>query len=197
MALKGVCDEISVSAYFLAAVGFFALAAGPARASFGTVTLTQAGATVNVDVFLNPGIFFVETAASGGELFLFNDTNSLSTITNISATLNGTTVGIPGGLSGFLNLSPAVPTASDGSFTASIECTIAANCNAGSIPAINDLHFVVTDATVAQLEVANEQGNFFSAGITPIPAALPLFATGLGALGLLGWRKKRKARQLV
>lgn len=27
---------------------------------------------------------------------------------------------------------------------------------------------------------------------TPIPAALPLFATGFGALGLLGWRKKRK-----
>jgi hypothetical protein len=29
---------------------------------------------------------------------------------------------------------------------------------------------------------------------TPLPAALPLFATGLGALGLLGWRKKRKAQ---
>ncbi len=27
---------------------------------------------------------------------------------------------------------------------------------------------------------------------TPLPAALPLFATGLGALGLFGWRKKRK-----
>jgi hypothetical protein len=27
---------------------------------------------------------------------------------------------------------------------------------------------------------------------TPLPAALPLFATGLGALALLGWRRKRK-----
>jgi len=27
----------------------------------------------------------------------------------------------------------------------------------------------------------------------PLPAALPLFASGLGGLGLLGWRKKRKA----
>jgi hypothetical protein len=26
----------------------------------------------------------------------------------------------------------------------------------------------------------------------PLPSALPLFATGLGALGLLGWRRKRK-----
>ncbi|MGA8588836.1 MAG: hypothetical protein WB803_06060 [Pseudolabrys sp.] len=28
---------------------------------------------------------------------------------------------------------------------------------------------------------------------TPLPAALPLFATGLAALGLMGWRRKRKA----
>ena len=27
----------------------------------------------------------------------------------------------------------------------------------------------------------------------PLPAALPLFATALGGLGLLGWRRKRKA----
>jgi hypothetical protein len=32
---------------------------------------------------------------------------------------------------------------------------------------------------------------------TPIPAALPLFATGLGALGLLGWRRKRKAQAAI
>lgn len=36
-------------------------------------------------------------------------------------------------------------------------------------------NFVVTVADVAS---------------TPLPAALPLFATGLGALGLLGWRRK-------
>lgn len=28
---------------------------------------------------------------------------------------------------------------------------------------------------------------------TPLPGALPLFASGLGALGLFGWRRKRKA----
>ncbi len=28
---------------------------------------------------------------------------------------------------------------------------------------------------------------------TPLPAALPLFATGLGVMGLFGWRRKRKA----
>jgi hypothetical protein len=31
-----------------------------------------------------------------------------------------------------------------------------------------------------------------SVSATPLPAALPLFASGLGALGLFGWRRKRK-----
>jgi hypothetical protein len=30
-------------------------------------------------------------------------------------------------------------------------------------------------------------------GEVPLPAALPLFATGLGIMGLAGWRRKRKA----
>ena len=34
-------------------------------------------------------------------------------------------------------------------------------------------------------------------GETPLPAALPLFATGLGALGLLGCRRKRKAAAIA
>jgi hypothetical protein len=32
----------------------------------------------------------------------------------------------------------------------------------------------------------NLTGTFTPVGTTPLPAALPLFATGLGALGLLG-----------
>jgi len=35
--------------------------------------------------------------------------------------------------------------------------------------------------------------SFAITGTTPIPSALPIFATGLGALGLLAWRTKRKA----
>jgi outer membrane lipase/esterase len=32
---------------------------------------------------------------------------------------------------------------------------------------------------------------------TPLPTTLPLFATGLGALGLLGWRRKRKVQAVA
>ena len=34
----------------------------------------------------------------------------------------------------------------------------------------------------------------FELNATPIPAALPLFISGLGMVGLLGWRRKRKAK---
>ena len=52
----------------------------------------------------------------------------------------------------------------------------------------------------------NPQGQPFLAALTaetpgtsavPLPAALPLFATGLGALGLLGWRRKKKVAALA
>jgi hypothetical protein len=32
---------------------------------------------------------------------------------------------------------------------------------------------------------------------TPLPAALPLFATGAGVLGFFGWRRKKKAAPLA
>jgi hypothetical protein len=38
--------------------------------------------------------------------------------------------------------------------------------------------------------------NTFLQIAAPLPGALPLFATGIGALGLLGWRRKRKAQAI-
>jgi hypothetical protein len=37
---------------------------------------------------------------------------------------------------------------------------------------------------------------FAPVSTTPLPAALPLFAAGIGALGLFGWRRKRKVTAL-
>ena len=47
--------------------------------------------------------------------------------------------------------------------------------------AVTPAQFSVVDVTFGTIE-------------TPLPAALPLFATGLGALGLLSWRRKRKTQ---
>jgi hypothetical protein len=50
---------------------------------------------------------------------------------------------------------------------------------------------VVLSSTSYSFEFANLTA-YDPPTVTPLPAALPLFATGLGALGLLGWRTKKK-----
>ena len=52
-----------------------------------------------------------------------------------------------------------------------------------------DPFFIVPDGYT--LSISDGIGNA-PASVTPLPAALPLFATGLGAIGLFGWRRKRK-----
>jgi hypothetical protein len=52
-----------------------------------------------------------------------------------------------------------------------------------------DPHFTVPDGY--SIETSFGIGN--SVAATPVPAALPLFATGLGALGFAGWRRKKGA----
>jgi hypothetical protein len=61
----------------------------------------------------------------------------------------------------------------------SVTIAITAASLAGPVPTVAPISFT----GVSGLEVVN-----------PLPAALPPFAIGLGALGLLGWRRKRKAR---
>ena len=140
--------------------------AGP---GFGSVTLTQSGTSVIFDVVLINGNTFVETGAGGGMLFSFNDTLAGSTITSITTTIDGTTVSvIPGGVSGSTNLAQFQADGT-GFFTAAIFCTVASDCNGGSTPDFNDLHFTVTNATIAQLTTpptgVNAAGNIFVADV--------------------------------
>src|SRR5262245_43870801 len=46
--------------------------------------------------------------------------------------------------------------------------------------------------TIANLAAHNHSLEVGPVSEVPLPAALPLFATGLGVLGLIGWRRKKK-----
>jgi hypothetical protein len=157
----------------------------------GTVTLNQVGANVTFDVVLTGGNRFVETAAGGSELFLFNDAIAGSTITTISAAPTPPASGI----TGFTNL-PPVPTATAGSFTASVECTIATDCNGAGTPNMTSLSFTVTNATIAQLSTANTAGfAFFADTLAPVAAPEPaaLAVLGVGLAGLAFAKRRRTA----
>jgi hypothetical protein len=52
--------------------------------------------------------------------------------------------------------------------------------------------FTIT-ANTPSTEAANLSIDLTAITPTPLPAALPLFAAGLGAMGFAGWRRKRKA----
>jgi hypothetical protein len=65
-------------------------------------------------------------------------------------------------------------------------CSVDSQCG----PDQNGDFWVSAYNATLNTHVVLETGQLTAA--TPLPAALPLFATGLGALGLLGWRRKRK-----
>lgn len=64
----------------------------------------------------------------------------------------------------------------------------------GTVPAL-----AFADATSSSHIFSTETADPFGIEVTatPLPVALPLFATSLGGLGLFGWLKKRKAQALA
>jgi hypothetical protein len=66
-----------------------------------------------------------------------------------------------------------------------IQLTLTYNLGDGDTDLINTATY---DATTLDLFLLNP---------APLPSALPLFATGLGAMGLFGWRRKRKNAPVI
>ena len=63
---------------------------------------------------------------------------------------------------------------------------------------VDDLNVDNTGVNSYSLIPASTTGGYIFGSVanpsaTPLPAGLPLFTTGLGVLGLLGWRRKRRA----
>jgi hypothetical protein len=168
---------------------------------FGTVTLTQDGDKVDVDVTLLNGNQFIRTGA--GQSLAFNVSGNPSIdITNITA--------------GFSNTG-ATSASAFGSFFDSVGCT---GCGpGGSSPNPGPLDFIVALTGGGTLSitdfVANSDGNFFASDIlsnstgntgnvgsngpgvpssVPEPSAMLLTNAGLGGiLILVGARRRRKA----
>jgi hypothetical protein len=91
-----------------------------------------------------------------------------------------------------------------GTYLVVLQANAAGFGDGSSGSATADPHFFIDtsfdtsfDPTGYSVSVDSEVGNGFPPGfgptVTPPPATLPLFATGIGGLGLLGWRRKQNA----
>jgi hypothetical protein len=116
---------------------------------FGTVTLTQVGANVNVVVSLINGNTFVETGAGAGMNFLFDD--SAIALANITSIVSAT--GQPMSASGG-------PLHADGTgdWMWGVFCTTCGNGGAGKFA--GPISFTVTGTTLAQMEVGHPVAGF-------------------------------------
>jgi hypothetical protein len=131
------------------------------------------------------------------------DFGNVTVGTTDTVALTATLTPNPGASSFFWDFGIGAP------FSAAKPSSPAGNCGVNSLTCVVDVSFApttigsVTDLLVATVSenpggVTNDIFSMSGTGVapvsnTPLPAALPLFASGLGALGLLGWRRKRKA----
>jgi hypothetical protein len=91
--------------------------------------------------------------------------------------------------------------AENGASNVLVQCNVtAAGCSASVAAAMTAITTVALTFTLPSgatgIQVAWTSPYTYVSPV-PMPAALPLFATGLGVLGLLGWRRKRKAAAAI
>jgi hypothetical protein len=131
--------------------------------NFGTTSITVS--TAGTDTLTNPVVFVNQTFSppTAGFTVLIGTLIGPSVMDTLNSTFATYALGAIGPTSGASFINPGF--------------AFATGSGTFSLSSMGDTTFTATAGVSA----------------IPLPAAFPLFATGLGALGLLAWRRKRKA----
>ena len=185
------------------AVATFAFAAiwgcGPAAA----ISISPGGGPFSLDALATPGTVYSSQQTFSSNATVNDDYTFTLSAAPLSTLTTAITLDLNGGSTGFgiANLVATWVNASNATLN-SFTVTNASGDVVGS-PFINtsftspgtyNLFLTGTALLLGgqyQMEIQSPSANGNS-GTTPVPAALPLFATGMGLFGLLGWRKKRR-----
>jgi VPDSG-CTERM motif len=124
---------------------------GCGTAPYGSVTLTQSGANVDVTVTLFAGYSFVKTGAGGFMAFLFdNSAITIANITNIQSSGGPTLTAVAG--------MPTIHADGTGDWMWGIACLSCAQGGAGAFT--GPITFTVTSTTIAQMTVGHNVTGF-------------------------------------
>ena len=172
----------------------------PGTASLATMqtidTVTNGATTLETfSIPLTGGIF---TAPTGSNLLLETTISGSVSDANSANLLSVTTCFEPGNsltpcsvVGDTLQQNPNITSSESFSDTASL---LVASLGA-PFELVQELELTFGEGAVSLTLTTDLTPNPLSS--TPLPAALPLFATGLGAMGLFGWRRKRKAQAVA
>jgi len=163
-----------------------AILAAPPRANASPIDYTFSGASITFDgsgTDTITGSFVYDSSLPSQQLSSVNITVSGPVYPSVSSQSfctpcapNQIYFGLPGGIPDYVmdfgsNLNGAAASLTFGSF--------------------------YSNSTLQLFQSSNVSGSVLPIPSTPLPTALPLFASGLGALGVLGWRRKKKATALA
>jgi len=147
--------------------------------------------TVTIDLATALGPNYGSNTIAADDIVSFSFSDGVQTLTSttpgFSATFNDIVTGATGDIISWdINIQNASDTDQINS------CNVKADCLKyfGS-STVSDVASYQSGLDLYSAKNINDPGGW-TVTTTPLPAALPLFAGGLGAMDLLGWRRKRK-----
>lgn len=172
---------------------------------YGYVDVTTVGSDLQFDVELAPNW---NVDAGGHHAVAFALATSGLTISGLNFPYSQTTAGAPfdnPGFSGPFNYAidciglgngqnACGTTRNNGDLATSLIFTV---LNGGSLSLLKEGGVYITVDIYGTVNGTTGVVGAPDVNVVPLPAALPLFATGLGVMGLFGWRRKRKAEALA